>query len=87
MHYNGFYQYCKHSFQAQRQARKSRAKKSTGKTKEKILKNMLEQAAIQTVMNTGNTMTEDEVISKTVNSLNNVPENDLFELPKMPGVL
>jgi len=72
---------------AQRQAQKTRSKKLIGKTKEKILKNMLQQAAIKTVFNTGNTMTEDEVISKTVNNLNKETENDLFELPKMPEVL
>ncbi|KAL4103452.1 hypothetical protein QTP88_018829 [Uroleucon formosanum] len=69
---------------AQRQAQKSRAKKSTGKTKEKLLKNMLEQAALKTVMNAGNALTEDEVISKTVDSLNKGAEIDLFELPKLP---
>ncbi|XP_016661395.1 DNA repair protein complementing XP-G cells homolog isoform X2 [Acyrthosiphon pisum] len=68
---------------AQRQAQKSRAKKSTGKTKEKLLKNMLEQAALKTVMNAGNALTEDEVISKTVDSLNKGAEIDLFELPKL----
>ncbi|XP_060858120.1 DNA excision repair protein ERCC-5 isoform X1 [Metopolophium dirhodum] len=69
---------------AQRQAQKSRAKKSTGKTKEKLLKNMLEQAALKTVMNAGNALTEDEVISKTVDSLNKGADIDLFELPKLP---
>lgn len=44
---------------------------------------MLEQAALKTVMNAGNALTEDEVISKTVGSLNKVAEIDLFELPKM----
>lgn len=48
---------------------------------------MLEQAALKTVMNAGNTPTEDEVISKTVNSLNKSDEIDLFELPKLPEVL
>lgn len=38
-------------------------------------------------MDTGNTLTEDEVISKTVNSLNKETEIDLFELPKMPNSL
>ncbi|XP_022161036.1 DNA repair protein complementing XP-G cells homolog isoform X2 [Myzus persicae] len=68
---------------AQRQAQKNRAKKSTGKTKEKLLKNMLEQAALKTVMNAQNALTEDEVISKTVSSLNKGAEIDLFELPKL----
>uniref|UniRef100_A0A2H8TPS1 DNA repair protein complementing XP-G cells n=1 Tax=Melanaphis sacchari TaxID=742174 RepID=A0A2H8TPS1_9HEMI len=70
---------------AQRQAQKSRAKKLTGKTKEKLLKNMLEQAAIKTVINAGNALTEDEVISKTVSSLNKKAETDLFELPNLPA--
>lgn len=48
---------------------------------------MLEQAAIKTVMNTGNVLTEEEVISKTVESLNKNTEIDLFELPKLPEVL
>lgn len=48
---------------------------------------MLEQAALKTVMDTKNTMTEDEVISKTVNSLNKEVENDMFELPKLPEPL
>lgn len=48
---------------------------------------MLEQAALKTVMDTENTLTEDEVISKTVNSLNKETEIDLFELPKMPKSL
>lgn len=74
-------------FQAQRQAQKFRAKKSSGRTKEKIIKNILEQAALKTVMNTGNTLTEDEVVAKTVNSLNKDTEIDLFELPKMPKSL
>ncbi|XP_026821295.1 DNA repair protein complementing XP-G cells isoform X2 [Rhopalosiphum maidis] len=69
---------------AQRQAQKSRAKKSSGKTKEKLLKNMLEQAALKTVMNAGNALTEDEVISKTVGRLNKGSEIDLFELPNLP---
>jgi len=73
----------KYLFKAQRQAQKNRAKKSTGKTKEKLLKNMLEQAALKTVMNAGNSLTEDEVISKTIGSLNKVAEIDLFELPKL----
>lgn len=45
---------------------------------------MLEQAALKTVMNAGNALTEDEVISKTVDSLNKGAEIDLFELPKLP---
>lgn len=73
--------------QAQRQAQKSRAKKSSGKTKEKIIKNMLEQAALKTVMNKGNILTEEEVISKTFKSLNKEEENDLFELPILPETL
>jgi len=48
---------------------------------------MLEQAAIKTVMNTKNNPNEDEVISKTVNSLNKVTETDLFELPKLSETL
>lgn len=48
---------------------------------------MLEQAAIKSVMNTGNSMTEDEVISKTVDSLSKKTEDDLFELPKMPEIM
>ncbi|KAL5237165.1 hypothetical protein ACI65C_004575 [Semiaphis heraclei] len=72
---------------AQRQAQKNRAKKSSGKTKEKLLKNMLEQAALKTVMNAGNSLTEDEVISKTVGSLNKGAEIDLFELPKLPETI
>jgi len=52
-----------------------------------MLKNMLEMAAIKTVMDTKNSMTEDEVISKTVNSLIKKTENDLFELPNMPEVM
>lgn len=47
---------------------------------------MLEQAAIKTVTNTGNAPTEEEVISKTVESLNKKTEIDLFELPKLPEV-
>ncbi|CAH1731205.1 unnamed protein product [Aphis gossypii] len=69
---------------AQRQAQKNRAKKSTGKTKEKLLKNMLEQAALKTVMNAENALSEDEVISKTVGRLNKGAETDLFELPNLP---
>jgi len=45
---------------------------------------MLEQAALKTVMNSGNALTEDEVILKTVGSLNKGVEMDLFELPKLP---
>lgn len=45
---------------------------------------MLKQAALKTVMNTKNTLTEDEVISKTVSCLNKEVENDLFELPRLP---
>lgn len=48
---------------------------------------MLEQAAIKTVLNSGNTPTEEEVISKTVKSLNKSTEVDLFELPKLPEIL
>lgn len=59
----------------------------SGKTKKKILKNMLEQAALKTVMSTGNTPTEDEVISKTVKSLNKETEVDMFQLPKLPESL
>lgn len=69
---------------AQRQAQKNRAKKSTGKTKEKLLKNMLEQAALKTVINAGNALSEDEVISKTVGRLNKRADIDLFELPNLP---
>lgn len=48
---------------------------------------MLEQAALKTVINPKNTLTADEVISKTVNRLNKEEENDLFELPKLPEAL
>lgn len=81
--YSILYNNCINKFQAQRQAQKSHAKKSVRKTKEKVLKNMLEQAALKTVMDTKNTMNEDEVITKTFNSLNKEVENDMFELPKL----
>lgn len=81
--YSILYNNCINNFQAQRQAQKSHAKKSVRKTKEKVLKNMLEQAALKTVMDTKNTMNEDEVITKTFNSLNKEVENDMFELPKL----
>lgn len=48
---------------------------------------MLAQAALKSVLKTGNALTEEEVISKTVKSLNNKAEVDLFELPKMPETL
>lgn len=48
---------------------------------------MLEQAALKTVMNPENTPTEEEVISKTVNSLNKETEIDMFQLPKLPESL
>lgn len=44
---------------------------------------MLEQA----VTNPGSTLTVDEVISRTVRSMNKGEENDLFELPKLPESL
>ncbi|XP_050426458.1 DNA excision repair protein ERCC-5 [Adelges cooleyi] len=70
---------------AQRQAQKRRAKKSSTKTKEKLLINMLEQAALKTVMNAnGDKMTEEEVVKKTVNTLSKPDETDLFELPTLP---
>jgi len=45
---------------------------------------MLEQAALKTVMNAENALSEDEVISKTVGRLNKGAETDLFELPNLP---
>jgi len=45
---------------------------------------MLEQAALKTVINAGNALSEDEVISKTVGHLNKRAETDLFELPNLP---
>lgn len=45
---------------------------------------MLEQAALKTVMNAGNALSEDEVISKTIGRLNKGAETDLFELPILP---
>lgn len=45
---------------------------------------MLEQAALKTVIDARNALTEEEVITKTVNSLNKGAETDLFELPTLP---
>lgn len=55
-----------------------------GKIKQKVVTNILEQAALKTITHCGNTPTEEEVISKTVNILNKEAENDLFELPNLP---
>ncbi|VVC44029.1 Hypothetical protein CINCED_3A003134 [Cinara cedri] len=68
---------------ARRQAQKALAKKASEKIQQKIVKNMLEQAALKTVMDSGNTQTEDEVISQTVKMLHKEPENDLFQLPNL----
>lgn len=48
---------------------------------------MLAQAALKSVLKTGNALNEEEVISKTVKSLNKETEVDLFELPKLPETL
>ncbi|XP_050529062.1 DNA excision repair protein ERCC-5 [Daktulosphaira vitifoliae] len=69
---------------AQRQAQKIRAKKTSSRAKEKLLKNMLKQAALKTVINPENILSEEEIIKKTVNTLNKQEESDLFELPKLP---
>lgn len=48
---------------------------------------MLEQAALKSVLKAGNALSEEEVISETVKSLNKEAEVDLFELPKLPETL
>lgn len=48
---------------------------------------MLEQAALKTILDAKNALTEEEVIKKTVNSLNKEVETDLFELPTLPETL